>query len=213
MHAERVQRAKSKYQRKMDEMKNSLVIAALCGIFLSSPGFAAIQHYDIAVMEHEMIAFSGQPIWGGWNQVGTMSLSWNDAQPTTSIPITINIDLTPWIRYQGDIPFVTSATINFVHNGLAAIPDSVSGFAFSGNSTFLSESIPIQNGVANIFSVNGSIDAAAHESTGIRCCGSFVFSDSIAISVPSPIPEPETYTMVLAGLGLLGLSIRRRNKV
>lgn len=28
--------------------------------------------------------------------------------------------------------------------------------------------------------------------------------------VPAPVPEPETYAMMLAGLGLLGLSVRRR---
>lgn len=29
--------------------------------------------------------------------------------------------------------------------------------------------------------------------------------------IAAPVPEPETYAMILAGLGLLGLSVRRRN--
>lgn len=31
-------------------------------------------------------------------------------------------------------------------------------------------------------------------------------------SVTSPVPEPETYAMILAGLGLIGFSVRRRNR-
>ena len=31
--------------------------------------------------------------------------------------------------------------------------------------------------------------------------------------VPSPVPEPETYAMLLAGLGMVGLMARRRNRV
>jgi PEP-CTERM motif len=30
--------------------------------------------------------------------------------------------------------------------------------------------------------------------------------------VTSPVPEPETYAMMLAGLGLMGAIVRRRNK-
>lgn len=32
------------------------------------------------------------------------------------------------------------------------------------------------------------------------------------VSVTSPVPEPETYAMILAGLGLIGFSVRRRNR-
>ncbi len=31
-------------------------------------------------------------------------------------------------------------------------------------------------------------------------------------TVTSPVPEPETYAMMLAGLGLMGAIVRRRNK-
>jgi hypothetical protein len=31
-------------------------------------------------------------------------------------------------------------------------------------------------------------------------------------TVTSPVPEPETYAMILAGLGLIGFSVRRRNR-
>ncbi|WP_420813510.1 PEP-CTERM sorting domain-containing protein [Nitrosomonas oligotropha] len=35
---------------------------------------------------------------------------------------------------------------------------------------------------------------------------------NVDISFTSAVPEPETYAMLLAGLGLLGLAIRRRNQ-
>lgn len=31
-------------------------------------------------------------------------------------------------------------------------------------------------------------------------------------TVTSPVPEPETYAMILAGLSLIGFSVRRRNR-
>lgn len=37
------------------------------------------------------------------------------------------------------------------------------------------------------------------------------YSGNIAIDPVSAVPEPETYAMMLAGLGLLGFSARRRN--
>ena len=37
-------------------------------------------------------------------------------------------------------------------------------------------------------------------------------TNSYSGSIATPVPEPETYAMMLAGLGLLGFSARRRNK-
>lgn len=37
-------------------------------------------------------------------------------------------------------------------------------------------------------------------------------SYSVALLAAAPVPEPETYSMLLAGLGLMGAIVRRRNK-
>ena len=36
---------------------------------------------------------------------------------------------------------------------------------------------------------------------------------TLSIGQTAPVPEPETYAMLLAGLGLLGLAKRRRQKL
>ena len=40
--------------------------------------------------------------------------------------------------------------------------------------------------------------------------GAFVIASGVEIGSPSLVPEPETYAMLLAGLGLVGAAIRRR---
>ncbi|KRB96994.1 PEP-CTERM domain protein [Hydrogenophaga sp. Root209] len=40
--------------------------------------------------------------------------------------------------------------------------------------------------------------------------GAFVIASGLEIGSPSLVPEPETYAMLLAGLGLMGAAIRRR---
>lgn len=40
--------------------------------------------------------------------------------------------------------------------------------------------------------------------------GAFVIASGLEIGSPSLVPEPETYAMLLAGLGLMGSAIRRR---
>lgn len=49
---------------------------------------------------------------------------------------------------------------------------------------------------------NGVTDGFALRTVG------FTAQDAI---IPPPVPEPETYTMLLAGLGLLGFTARRKN--
>lgn len=79
------------------------------------------------------------------------------------------------------------------------------------------------SGYSGSFSVTLSLDTAALadlNADGIlgfglsSVFGDFVVSDITlnADLVAAPIPEPETYAMVLAGLGLLGLTARRRRQ-
>ena len=45
---------------------------------------------------------------------------------------------------------------------------------------------------------------------GDKLNGAFVVASGLEIGSPSLVPEPETYAMLLAGLGLMGAAIRRR---
>jgi len=48
--------------------------------------------------------------------------------------------------------------------------------------------------------------------TGLTCSACNVFAmDNLTIN--APVPEPETYGMMLAGLGLMGFMVRRKNSV
>ncbi len=186
----------------------STIAGAFAFVLLSSPSIAETQEYDIPLMVHEIVGWSGGPIYGGWKQVGTMSLSWDDSQSATSIPVHFNVDLSPWVAGTGATAFVTSASINFTRDGLAVVPDSVSSFSFSGNSTAFTDYIPVQPGIANTFALSGSIAANGVWPDRSYSSGEWSFADAITIAVP--IPEPTTYAMLLAGLALLSVVTKRR---
>lgn len=47
---------------------------------------------------------------------------------------------------------------------------------------------------------------------GAGCCSSSFAMDNVVYSAAlAPVPEPETYALLLAGLGLMGAVVRRRN--
>lgn len=53
-----------------------------------------------------------------------------------------------------------------------------------------------------------NVTLSALSTAGVN--GAFVIASGLEIGSPSLVPEPETYAMLLAGLGLMGAAIRRR---
>lgn len=55
---------------------------------------------------------------------------------------------------------------------------------------------------------NYSLNVAGHKITTTQSGG---YSGSVTVG-PAPVPEPETYAMLLAGIGLIGFTARRRKQ-
>ena len=60
--------------------------------------------------------------------------------------------------------------------------------------------------------INGKGPCAGNNDTDITQFAPFSHDAQSMTSVPPPVPEPETYAMLLAGLGLLGVSAHRRKQ-
>ena len=66
------------------------------------------------------------------------------------------------------------------------------------------------------FSVNAPVDGTSLHNTPLYygfTAGNGVADDGHYVSSAIPVPEPETYAMLLAGLGLVGWTARRRTRV
>jgi hypothetical protein len=61
------------------------------------------------------------------------------------------------------------------------------------------------------FIESNELRARVNSATGLTGDYQLTFSPSVTFGA-TPVPEPETYAMLLAGLGLLGFSTRRRNQ-
>ena len=87
----------------------------------------------------------------------------------------------------------------------------------TGN-TFYSDSALNADGVNHVYSTSFSGDAALGIPAGtyvgfedIYGGGDFDYNDETFVFTNiSPVPEPETYSMLLAGLGFIPFTIRRR---
>ena len=69
----------------------------------------------------------------------------------------------------------------------------------TGNSPTYLASLSLQAGDTLDFVVGHSSDSYFSDNTQIN------------VSINAPVPEPETYALMLSGLGLVGLQLRRRN--
>lgn len=64
-----------------------------------------------------------------------------------------------------------------------------------------------QTGIYRVAVSDSGLDEVGNYTISTNC----LYGDC-TISAPAPVPEPETYAMLLAGLGLLGMVVRRRTK-
>ncbi|MDO8414295.1 MAG: FxDxF family PEP-CTERM protein [Gallionellaceae bacterium] len=96
--------------------------------------------------------------------------------------------------FTGPTHWITSFTLTDVTTGIvvgSGSPGTTSNYTFSGLN-------PADSFALNVMG------------TAMKVRGSGSYTGSIQITPTSPIPEPDTYAMVLAGLGLLGFTARRR---
>jgi len=118
---------------------------------------------------------------------------------TVTIPYTLNITGGEQYNYYGSSSASVSASADFYgYEGNGSF-NSYSNASFSLDS-YYGESPDSKSGnlVFGIFAAGpGS--------------GSISFNMDASVSSPGMIPEPESYAMLLAGLGLIGMIVRRRN--
>lgn len=62
-------------------------------------------------------------------------------------------------------------------------------------------------GIYKVSVMENGLDEVGDYTLGVNC-----LYGACTSSAPAPVPEPETYTMLLAGLGLLSMVVRRRTK-
>ncbi|PTQ79185.1 putative secreted protein with PEP-CTERM sorting signal [Nitrosospira multiformis] len=120
---------------------------------------------------------------------------------TVTIPYTLNITGGEQYNYYDSTSASVSASANFYGYEDNGSFNSYSNASFSLNS-YYGESPDSKSGnlVFGIFAAGpGS--------------GSISFNMNAAMGSPSMIPEPESYAMLLAGLGLIGMIVRRRSAV
>lgn len=120
---------------------------------------------------------------------------------TVTIPYTLNITGGEQYNYYGSSSASVSASANFYGHEDNGSFNSYSNASFSLGS-YYGESPDSKSGnlVFGIFAAGpGS--------------GSISFNMNTSVGGPSMIPEPDSYAMLLAGLGLIGMIVRRRRAV
>ena len=109
--------------------------------------------------------------------------------------------------FQFDIPFTFGQQFQMFANlsaeaqALAASPNA----AASGTSTF--DSTGRWGGISNVHLADGTLlnGYTLNSQSGFNWLNAYG-------AVTAPVPEPETYAMLLAGLGLMALAVRRRKQ-
>jgi hypothetical protein len=125
-----------------------------------------------------------------------------------------------------------SSSLNY-GGGWQAQPAAVAPGSFTDMFTFSLNNILSLNASANIVIPGGFYSLAVTPvSQGVTLAGVTNYSFSVTgvassqygvytvdfsghnapVIPPAPVPEPETFAMLLAGLGLIGAIVRRRNK-
>lgn len=105
--------------------------------------------------------------------------------------------------------------------GVTAITSFASGIGVMFTSFNLWEStaglistniLPLPSPTAALTFIGGYVPGSYHLNVvGIKLNPDGGYSGTVS-TIPAPVPEPETYAMLLAGLGLIGFTARRRKQ-
>ncbi|MDO8413035.1 MAG: PEP-CTERM sorting domain-containing protein [Gallionellaceae bacterium] len=151
-------------------------------------------------------------------------------QTGTSFSMDFDADLYTWDAYNApagtgtgwwDAFVVTVSTVDYYWNLVLSDPvvASASTWVWGGTSysddilenytsaTSTTDNISLTSSSPTTFYVSLVLDTKTSPNTDTNHPSWGSFHVNVA-----PVPEPETYAMLLAGLGLMGFSVRRRNK-
>jgi len=92
------------------------------------------------------------------------------------------------------------------HNTTGWSPNATFQYSFD-NSTWATAALPVNNGQFALAQTGQDF----YFRYGGGNANQFYVS-SMSVSAVTPVPEPETYAMLLAGLGLMGFTVRRRRQ-
>lgn len=138
-----------------------------------------------------------------YNDGHVFASSGSPVLPTT-FDYTYNFNLNPASAFTG----IVSGWAGVNYSGFSA---SLTG-ANSGSTHYFTESVGSGGqSVLSLGSVSGDSSYSLHI-TGTAGSGSGA-TFNVNLSSVAAVPEPETFAMLLAGLGLIGMVARRRNKV
>ena len=104
-----------------------------------------------------------------------------------------------------------SAVANGANTALASSnPAGVLGasFAPSWNGNFVGIAFENLGTAQNVYDMQANFLGGSADVT--KFAGQFNLNPAGVLSYPAPVPEPETYALMLAGLGMLGMIVRRR---
>jgi len=212
------------------------IAAAVMMLGIASPAAASTESYSFGDLLSGQTGPDNSSIWGNLSvttdpsKTYTFLLSLNsnfstlfgsgayvsDAifnTPSSVDPTSATIDSGSWgvagVALDKSAPNVGGTTFDFgdcfgtiTPGGTCSFPNTSSGRLIAGESVKWDTTFSVTQGDPLLFSVPPVGLHVRSISTGS--------SDSAWYGVTSPVPEPETYAMLLAGLGLVGFSARRR---
>lgn len=146
-------------------------------------------------------ANAGVPTMSAWD--GSANTGYNASFWNTGVSSVFN----DWISFSMPVDSSGNGESNVIRLGGGAI--TFTAFNLYENAILIATGI--MDGSSSLLSFSGGSTPGKYSLNiaGFKLNSSLSASYAGNISI-SPVPEPETYAMLLAGLGMIGFSIRRR---